>query len=131
MTATSSLHQLALEAVTRSDLDDFPALKQSLREAVDEEQKAAERHKYNIKAAKGGTDEFTIYFDVEADPHDPESWVVAEGLQAFYKGVEITDLFDGSDLDEDIYIQSNEVEQQMADAWAEDKIAEYEAHRDD
>ncbi len=131
MTATSSLHQLALEAVIRSDLDDFPALKQSLREAVDEEQKAAERHAYSIKAAKGGIDEFTIYFDVEGDSDDPESWVVAEGLQAFYKGVEITNLFDGCDLEEDIYMQSNEVEQQMADAWADHMIDKYaDADRD-
>jgi len=131
MTTPNSLHDLAERAMRCLDSEDFPQLKLDLLEAVSLEQKAAERHKYNIKAAKGGTEEFTIYFDVEGDPYDPESWVVAEGLQAFYKGVEITNLFEGCDLDEDIYIQSNEVEQQMADAWAEDKIAEYEAHRDD
>lgn len=90
-----------------------------------EESKAASKHSYSIKAAKGGIDEFTIYFDVEGDSGDPENWQVAEGLQAFYKGVEITNLFDGCDLEEDIYLQSKEVEEQMADAWADHMIDKY------
>jgi hypothetical protein len=125
MTTTISLHQLALDAVVRSNLDEFPAFKQQLREAVDQEREAASKHSYSIKAAKGGIDEFTIYFDVEGDSGDPESWQVAEGLQAFYKGVEITKLFDGCDLEEDIYLQSNVVEEQMADAWADHMIDKY------
>ena len=90
-----------------------------------EESVAASKHSYSVKAAKGGIDEFTIYFDVEGDSGDPESWIVSEGLQAFYKGVDITNLFEGSDLEEDIYLQSNVVEEQMADAWADHMIDKY------
>jgi hypothetical protein len=90
-----------------------------------EESKAASKHSYSVKADKGGADDLTIYFDVEGDPENPESWQVAEGLQAFYKGVDITNLFDGSDLEADIYLQSNVVEEQMADAWADHMIDKY------
>lgn len=125
MTTPNSLHDVAERAMRCLDSEDFPQLKLDLLEAISQEQKAVERHAYSIKAAKGGIDEFTIYFDVESDSEDPEGWVVAEGLQAFYKGIEITNLFEGCDLDEDIYIQSNEVEKQMADAWADHMIDKY------
>lgn len=89
-----------------------------------EESEAASKHAYSLKLAKGGIDEFTVYFDVEQGD-TPDEWVVAEGAQAFYKGVEITNLFEGEDLDEGIYLQREAVEQQMADSWAEHMIDQY------
>jgi hypothetical protein len=125
MATPNSLWDVAERALRALDSEDFPQLKVDLKEAIDQEHEAAEKHAYSIKAAKGGNDEFTIYFDVEGDSDDPQSWVIAEGLQAFYKGVEITNLFEGCDLEEDIYMQSNEVEKQMADAWADHMIDKY------
>jgi len=131
MTTPNSLRDVAERALRALDSEEFPQLKVDLKEAIDQEHQASEKHAYSIKAAKGGNDEFTLYFDVEGDPHDPESWVIAEGLQAFYKGVEITNLFEGYDLEEDIYMQSNEVEKQMADSWADHMIDKYaDADRD-
>lgn len=124
MTATNTLHQLAMDAVTRTNLDDFPALKQELRKAVEQEQEAATKHQYSLKINMGGIDDATVYFNVEGGD-TPDEWIVAEGLEVFYKGINVTDLFDGSDIDEKIYAQSNEVESMMADAWAEHMIDRY------
>lgn len=124
MTATNTLHQLAMDAVTRTNLDDFPALKQELRKAVEQEQEAATKHQYSLKINMGGIDDATVYFNVEGGD-TPDEWIVAEDTALFYKGINVTDLFDGSDIDEKIYAQSNEVESMMADAWAEHMIDRY------
>lgn len=124
MTATNTLHQLAMDAVTRTNLDDFPALKQELRKAVEQEQEAATKHQYSLKINMGGIDDATVYFNVEGG-NTPDEWIVTEGLEVFYKGINVTDLFDGSDIDEKIYAQSNEVESMMADSWADHMIDKY------
>lgn len=124
MTATNTLHQLAMDAVTRTNLDDFPALKQELRKAVEQEQEAATKHQYSLKINMGGIDDATVYFNVEGGD-TPDEWIVTEGLEVFYKGINVTDLFDGSDIDEKIYAQSNEVESMMADSWADHMIDKY------
>ena len=129
MTATSTLHQLALEAVAKDNLNDFPALKQQLRDAVNAERHAAHMHMFSLKIDKGGIKEITVYFDTEQG-NEPDEWLIADGPQAFFNGIEVTDLFDSADLDEEIYSRSNEVEQQMADAWADHMIDQYEASRD-
>ena len=124
MTTTNSLWDVAERALRALDSEDFPQLKVDLKEAIDQEHQAANKHAYSLKLAKGGIDEFTVYFDVEQG-NAPDEWVVAAGLQAFYKGVEITDLFEGEDLDEGIYLQREAVEQQMADSWADHMIDKY------
>jgi hypothetical protein len=124
MTNPNSLWDVAERALRALDSEDFPQLKIDLKEAIDQEHQAANKHAYSLKLAKGGIDEFTVYFDVEQG-NAPDEWVVAEGLQAFYKGVEITDLFEGEDLDEGIYLQRDQVEQQMADSWADHMIDKY------
>jgi hypothetical protein len=126
MTTPNSLWDVAERALRALDSEDFPQLKADLKEAIDQEHQAASKHPYNLKLAKGGIDEFTVYFDVEQGDA-PDEWIVAEGLQAFYKGVEITDLFEGCDLDEGIYLQREQVEQQMADFWAEHMLQQYAA----
>lgn len=129
MTATNTLHQLAMDAVIRGNLDDFPALKQSLRQAVEEEQEASSKYHYNLKINMGGIDDFIVYFNVEGGDL-PDEWIVAEGMAAFYKGINVTDLFDGAVIDEEIYNQKDSVESMMADAWAEHMIDRY-ADNDD
>lgn len=124
MTTPNSLWDVAERALRALDSEDFPQLKADLKEAIDQEHQAASKHAYNLKLAKGGIDEFIVYFDVEQGD-TPDEWVVAEGLQAFYKGVEITNLFKGEDLDEGIYLQREAVEQQMADSWADHMIDKY------
>jgi hypothetical protein len=124
MTNPNSLWDVAERALRALDSEDFPQLKADLKEAIDQEHQAATKHAYSLKLAKGGIDEFNVYFDVEQGDC-PDEWVVAEGLQAFYKGVEITDLFEGEDLDEGIYLQREAVEQQMADSWADHMIDKY------
>jgi hypothetical protein len=124
MSTTNSLWNVAERALRALDSEEFPLLKADLKEAIDQEHQAANKHAYSLKLAKGGIDEFTVYFDVEQGDA-PDEWVVAEGLQAFYKGVEITDLFEGEDLDEGIYLQREAVEQQMADSWANHMIDKY------
>lgn len=89
-----------------------------------EETKAALNYSYNLRINKGGIEDFTVYFNVEAGD-TPDEWIVAEGLEAYYKGVNITNLFEGADIDELIYAKSNEVETMMADAWAEHMIDKY------
>jgi hypothetical protein len=124
MTTPNSLWDVAERALRALDSEEFPQLKADLKEAIDQEHEAANKHAYNLKLAKGGIDEFNVYFDVEQGDA-PDEWIVAEGLQAFYKGVEITDLFEGEDLDEGIYLQREAVEQQMADSWADHMIDKY------
>lgn len=130
MTTPNSLWDVAERALRALDSEDFPQLKADLKEAIDQEHQASQKHAHSLKLAKGGIDEFTVYFDVEQGD-SPDEWVVAEGLQAFYKGVEITNLFEGEDLDEGIYLQSEAVEQQMADSWADHMIDQYESSASD
>ena len=80
-------------------------------------------HQFELQIDMGGKD-FTVYFSVESGD-SPDEWIVAEGAKCFYQGIEITDLFEGSDIDEQIYAKSNEVEQIMADAWADHMIDKY------
>ena len=86
-----------------------------------EESEASSKHPYSLSLNMGGIEDFTVYFSVEGGD-SPDEWIVAEGAQCFYKGIDVTNLFDGSDIDERIYDNTNEVEQQMADAWAEHMI---------
>lgn len=123
MTTPNSLHDAAERALRALDGEDFPQLKEDLEEAVNQEKKAAESHDYSIQIDMGGQD-FIVYFNVTGGDTADE-WIVAEGLQAFYKGIEITELFEGCDLDEAIYMKSNEVESMMADAWADHMIDQY------
>ena len=124
MTTPNNLWDVAERALRALDSEDFPQLNADLKEAIDQEHQASEKHAYSLKLAKGGIDEFTVYFNVEQGDV-PDEWVVSEGLQAFYKGVEITNLFEGEDLDEGIYLQREAVEQQMADSWANHMIDKY------
>lgn len=89
-----------------------------------EETAAALKYPYNLRINMGGSANATVYFDVDSGDM-PDEWVVAEGLAVFYKGINVTDLFEGEDIDQKIYDQSKEVEQQMADAWAEHMIDKY------
>ena len=73
---------------------------------------AQDAHAYSLCINFGG-DPCRVYFDVEADPAEDEGWVVAEGLQVFFNGHEITRVFEGADVDEMIYMLSAEVERQM------------------
>lgn len=79
------------------------------------EQQAAEINSYSLQLSFGGTTKATVYFNVEADA-DNESWVVAEGAQLFFKGVEITDFVDGELIDNKIYEQAQDVDRQIEDA---------------
>jgi hypothetical protein len=125
MNELNSLYNVAALSHFFMDSKKLPALKSDLFNALIKEKEAAKRHPYSIQATKGGNDKFTIYFDVESDLDGPDSWVVADGLQAFYKGIEITDLFESCDLKEYVYVQSKEVEQQMDDRWAEHMLQQY------
>ena len=129
MTNPATLENHATRALRALDEQDFPQLKQDLRDVLYKEQTAAASHQFNLAIDMGGAD-FNVYFDVEAGD-DIDEWVISEGLQAFYQGIEITELFEGSDLDEQIYARSNEVQDMIDDAWAEAKIDQYEMSRDD
>lgn len=85
-------------------------------------------HEYNITVNIGG-DDFTAYFDIVCG-NTPELWLVTDGVQAFYKGTEITDLLPDSVLKNAIYDKAETVEHLMAEAWAEKMIEQYEAYRD-
>lgn len=129
MTNPATLENHATRALRALDEEDFPQLKQDLRDVLYKEQTAAASHQFNLAIDMGGAD-FNVYFDVEAGD-DIDEWVVSPGLQAFYQGIEITELFEGSDLDKQIYARSNEVQDMIDDAWAEAKIDQYEMSRDD
>jgi hypothetical protein len=73
---------------------------------------AQDKHAHALKINFGG-EPCWVYFDVEADPAEDNGWVVAEGLQVFFNGHEITRVFEGGDVDEMIYMLSAEVERQM------------------
>lgn len=88
-----------------------------------EEEAAALKYHCCLAINIGGKD-FNVYFDIETGD-TPDEWVVSEGAKCFFKGVEITELFEGSEINEAIYAQSKEVEQQMADSWAEHMIDKY------
>lgn len=75
---------------------------------------AQDKHAFSLTINFGG-ENCTAYFDVEPDPSEDYGWVVAEGLQVFYRGTDITGVFEGGDVDEMIYMQSNAVELQMAE----------------
>lgn len=97
-----------------------PTLPQSLTE----EAEAASKYPYNLCINMGGVESATVYFNVEGGD-TPDEWIVAEGIAVFYKGVNVTDLFDGAVIDEEIYNQKDSVESMMADAWAEHMIDRY------
>lgn len=94
-----------------------------------EESEAASKHPYSLNLNMGGIEDFTVYFSVEGGD-SPDEWIVAEGAQCFYKGIDVTNLFEGPDIDELIYAQSNEVESMMADAWADHMIDRYSDNDD-
>lgn len=91
------------------------------------EQLAAAKYNHSLKICFGGEAEATVYFNIEVGDL-PSEWIVSETLQVFYKDIDITDLFDGSDIDEHIYMKSNEVERQLEDRQVE-TMAEYH-HQD-
>ena len=93
---------------------------------ADRELHAVASHQYNIAINMGG-DDFTAYFDV-ACGNTADLWIVTDGIQAFYNGTEVTDLFPSIVLKDAIYSKSESVEQLMAEAWAEKMIEEYEAY---
>lgn len=124
VTTRKALYDVAERAFRALDSEDFPQLKADLKEAIDQEQEAATKYQYSLKINMGGNDDAIAYFNVESGD-TPNEWVVAEGAKCFYKGIEITDLFEGSSIDEQIYVQSNEVEDMMADEWAEHMIDKY------
>lgn len=93
---------------------------------ADRELHAVASHQYNITINIGGND-FTAYFDV-ACGNTADLWIVTDGIQAFYNGTEVTDLFPSIVLKDAIYSKSESVEQLMAEAWAETMIEEYEAY---
>lgn len=84
---------------------------------------------YHLSINMGGVEDCTVYFNVTSGDL-PDEWNVAEGLKVFYKGIDITNLFEGCDVDELIYCKSNDVEAMMSEKWADAKIAEYESSRD-
>jgi hypothetical protein len=130
MTTPNTLHDLATRALRALDEDDWPQLKDDLRLALNQEDTAAALHQFCLAINYGGLDDFNVYFSIESG-NTPDEWVVSEGIKCFYKGVEITALFEGSDIDELIYANSNKVEDMMSDLWAEAQIDRYEASRED
>lgn len=129
MTNPATLENHATRALRALDEQEYPQLKQDLRDVLYKEQTAAATHRFNLAIDMGGAD-FNVYFDIESGD-DIDEWVISSGLQAFYQGIEITELFDGSDLDEQIYARANEVQDMIDDSWAEAKIDQYEMSRDD
>lgn len=97
-----------------------PALPHNLTE----EAEAASKHQYSLCINMGGIEDFTVYFSIEGGD-TPDEWVVAEDAKCFYKGADVTNLFDGSVIDEKIYDQKKEVESMMADSWADHMIDKY------
>lgn len=124
MSQANSLHNLCGRALRALDEDSFPQLRDDLRTALDQEQNAASKHPFTLKIAFGGTKEATVYFNIEAGDL-PTEWVTSDGAQVFYQGVDITALFEGEEIDERIYAQSDEVEKQIEDQRVE---AAYEYH---
>lgn len=94
-----------------------------------EEGTASAAYPYHLSISLGGEENCTVYFSVTGGEL-PDEWQVAEGLKVFYKGIDITKLLDGSEVDQQIYWQSNKVEDMVAEQWADAKIEEYEANRD-
>lgn len=129
MTQTNTLHDLAKRSLRALDEDSFPQLRDDLRAAIDQEDTAHALNKFSLQIAFGGTQEATVYFSIE--PGDtPEDWEVSEGAKVFYQGIDITELFEGVEIDEKIYFKSDEVETMIAEKWADAKVAEYESSRD-
>ena len=79
------------------------------------EQQAAENNRFSLQITFGGSAKATVYFDVE-EGNEPNEWVVAEGAQLFFKGVDITDFVDGCEIDNKIYEQAQDVDRQIEDA---------------
>lgn len=129
MTQPNSLHNLARRSLRALDEDSWPQLRDDLRAALDQEDTACALHQFSLQIAFGGTQEATVYFSIE--PGDtPEEWQVSEGAKVFYQGIEITELFEGVEIDERIYFKSDEVETMIAEKWADAKVAEFESSRD-
>jgi hypothetical protein len=124
MTTPNSLWDVAERALRALDSEDFPQLKADLKEAIDQEHEASQKHAYNLCINMGGIESATVYFDVESGD-TPDEWIIAEGLVVFYKGINVTDLFDGVEIEEEIYNQKDSVESMMADAWADHMIDKY------
>lgn len=123
MTTPNSIYDVAKRSLLALDEESFPQLRDDLRDVLKQEDTAHVLHQYSLKIDMGGKD-FTVYFSVESGD-TPDEWVVSEGAKCFYEGIEITELFEGSDIDEQIYMKSNEVEAMMADGWAEHMIEKY------
>lgn len=129
MSQTNTLHDLAKRSLRALDEDSFPQLRDDLRAAIDQEDTAHALHQFQLDINFGGPQEATVYFSIE--PGDtPEDWQVSEGAKVFYQGIEITELFEGVEIDEKIYFKSDEVETMIAEKWADAKVAEYESSRD-
>lgn len=124
MSQPNSLHNLCERSLRALDEDSFPQLRDDLRTAIDQEQNAASKHPFNLKIAFGGTEEATVYFSIE-EGDLPDEWVTSEGAQVFYQGVDITALFEGEEIDERIYAQSDDVNRQIEDRRVE---SAYEYH---
>lgn len=130
MTTPNSLYDLAKRSLHALDENSWPQLRDNLRHALNQEDTAQALHKYSLQIAFGGTQKATVYFSIEAGDL-PDEWVVSAGAKVFYQGIEITELFEGCDIDEQIYTKSDEVEQMMADAWADHMIDQYESSTSD
>lgn len=71
---------------------------------------AQDKHAYALTINFGG-ENCAVYFDIENDIDD--EWIVSEGAQVFYRGTDITGVFEGCDVDEMIYMQSQKVQEQI------------------
>ena len=129
MSQPNSLHDLARRSLRALDEASWPQLRDDLRAALDQEDTACALHQFQLEINFGGPQPATVYFSIEPG-ETPEYWEVSEGAKVFYQGIEITELFDGVEIDEKIYFKSNEVETMIAEKWADAKIAEYESSRD-
>lgn len=88
------------------------------------ESAAACKYPYCLYLNTGGIHTVTVYFNVEQGDGFDE-WVVSDDLVVFYKGVDVTGIFDRYTITELIYANSKKVEDQMEDAWADDLFERY------
>jgi hypothetical protein len=127
MSKNNSLYDVAKRALLALTEEEFSQLLEDLRNVLIAEDIAHALHQFSLNIAFGGNKEATVYFSIEAGDL-PDEWNVSEGAKVFYEGIDVTELFEGCDIDERIYAKSNEVEDMMAEKWADAKIAEYEAN---
>lgn len=90
-------------------------------------------YNHHMKINFGGDEDADVSFNIEAGDM-PDEWQVAEGLKVTYKDADITNLFEGADVEEHIYMKKDEVEQQIADRIDDVRINEmadyHEPYRD-